>query len=228
MYEFLTFDCYGTLIDWENGISEAISVAARSAGVKVRRDEIMQAYLQVEPTIQATEYRSYREILGEAAARTAKLLGWTVDPEHAGFLAESLPTWKPFADTNGALEQLKEDGYRLGISSNIDDDLLAGTLRHFSVDFDMLVTAQSVRSYKPAHAHFLKARESLSGTAWLHAAQSFFHDVSPACALDIPVVWVNRSREAPAGSACPTGEVTTLVELVEWLRSDRARSEAGD
>jgi len=225
VYEIITFDCYGTLIDWESGISDAIFEAARSAGVEVCREEIMKAYLEVEQTLQATEYRSYRDILGEAASGTASLLGWTVEPEHAFFLAESLPTWKPFADTNSALKQLDDAGYRLGILSNIDDDLLAGTLRHFSVDFDLLITAQSVRSYKPAFPHFLKAREALAGTLWLHAAQSYFHDITPACDLDIPAVWVNRSRDARTGQAVPTGEVDTLIGLVEWLRKDRVPSD---
>jgi len=106
--------------------------------------------------------------------------------------------------------------------------LLAGTLEHFSVEFDFFVTAQSVRSYKPAFAHFLKARDSLAGSSWLHAAQSYFHDILPACELDIPVVWVNRNREALTGKARPTGEVATLAGLVQWLREDRALSVTGD
>ena len=218
MYDVITFDCYGTLVDWEGGISGAIYEAARKHGRHIPRNEVMRAYLEVEPTIQATEYRSYRDILGEAAARTAELLGWSVTPEEAGFLAKSLPVWAPFADTNAALEQLKEDGYRLGILSNIDNDLLEGTLEHLTVEFDFFVTAESVRSYKPAHAHFQKARDYLSGSSWLHAAQSYFHDIVPACDLEIPAVWVNRNGEKPAGVARPTGEVPTLAGLVQWLR----------
>ncbi len=227
MYEIITFDCYGTLVDWEAGISSAISEAARLAGVDVREGDVMQAYLQVEPTVQAAEYRCYREILAETASRTTRLLGWTVESEHAGFLADSLKGWSLFADTNPALEQLKADGYRLGILSNIDDDLLAGTLEHFTVDFDLLVTAESVRSYKPALAHFLKARESLAGTSWLHAAQSYFHDVRPACELGIPVVWVNRNRDEPTELMRPTGEVGSLAGLVEWLRDQRVSTHNG-
>lgn len=228
MYEFISFDCYGTLIDWEGGISAAIAEAARMAGVDVRAGEIMRAYLQVEPTIQAAEYRSYRDILGEAASKTARLLGWAVDPRDAGFLAESLPTWKPFADTNSALEKLKAAGYRLGILSNIDDDLLCATVGHFTVDFDLVVTAESVRSYKPAHAHFLRARESLTGSRWLHAAQSYFHDVEPACELGIPVVWVNRNEDSPTGVVRPTGEVRSLAELVSWLKSTHPSAAVDD
>ena len=219
MYDVITFDCYGTLIDWEAGIAQAISTAARAAGVSVRRDEVMRAYLEVEPAVQAAEYRSYREVLCQAAARTAALLGWSVKPEHAEFLADSLPQWHPFPDTNDALRQLKADGYRLGILSNVDDGLLEGTLRNLSVDFDFLVTAESVRSYKPACGHFLQARKIVGGARWLHAAQSYFHDVEPARELDVPVVWVNRNGEVPSGEARPTAEVADLMGLVRWLRA---------
>lgn len=217
MYDIITFDCYGTLIDWEGGICGALSESAKSVGFDVPRDEVMRAYLEVEPTIQAEKYRSYRDILGDAASETAQKLGWTVEPEKPGFLADSLTGWTPFADTNQALEQLKEDGYRLGILSNIDNDLLAGTLEHLTVEFEFLITAESVRSYKPAHEHFLKAREYVEDSSWLHAAQSYFHDIVPACALGIPVVWVNRNGDAPAGVDRPTGEVPTLSGLVHWL-----------
>ncbi len=167
--------------------------------------------------MQAGPYRPYREVLEEVARETARRLNWPLAPDRARFLPESLPGWKPFSDTNPALERLKAAGYRLGILSNIDDDLLAGTLRRFTVAFDVLVTAEQVRSYKPAHAHFIRARE-LAGTAgWLHVAQSYFHDIEPACTLGIPVVWVNRKREPPSGSARPTAEVATLEGLVEWL-----------
>jgi 2-haloacid dehalogenase/putative hydrolase of the HAD superfamily len=223
VYDVVTFDCYGTLIDWERGICGAIGKAARAAGVTVREEQIMHAYLEVEPALQAAGYRSYREILREAAYGTARLLGWDIELEGTGFLPASLPEWPPFADTNPALEQLKADGCRIGILSNIDDDLLAATLQHFSVEFDLLVTAEQVRSYKPAAAHFLKARETLGDAAWVHAAQSYFHDVSPACRLGIPVVWVNRNRDAPTGTACPTAEVKNLTGLVAWLRQGHNR-----
>src|SRR6185369_7784323 len=105
----------------------------------------------------------YRDVLAETALRVAKRLGLAMTPERAGGLADSLPGWKPFADTNAALESLAAGGHRLGILSNVDDDLLAGTLRHFNVAFDLLVTAQQVRSYKPAHGHFETARERIGG-----------------------------------------------------------------
>src|SRR5574337_9017 len=208
-YDVVTFDCYGTLIDWEGGIWEAFARAAAADGVKLDRAAMLQAYAEVEPVVEAEAYRSYRAVLTETAERVAARLGWSLPHERAGFLPESLPQWRPFPDTNPALERLVAAGYRLGILSNVDDDLLAGTRRHLTVEFDLLVTAQQVGSYKPAHGHFLRARERIGGERWLHAAQSYFHDVVPARALGIPVAWINRRGEAPAGSARPDRELPT-------------------
>ena len=109
-------------------------------------------------------------------------------------------------------------GYRLGILSNVDDDLLQATLRHFHAPNDLIVTAQQVGSYKPAHGHFVRARERIGDRRWLHAAQSHFHDVVPCSALGLPVVWVNRKREPlPAGGPVPLAEVATMAGLADWL-----------
>ena len=216
-YHTITFDCYGTLIDWEGGISEAFLAAAGAAGVTLERAAVLAAYAQVEPAVEAGAFRSYREVLTETAAEVARRLGWRLAPGAARFLAESLPAWKPFADTAPALQELRNAGYALGILSNVDDDLLAGTLRHLPVSFDLLITAQQVKSYKPAAGHFVATQQRLRGRRWLHAAQSYFHDVAPAVALGIPVVWVNRKGERPAGAARPDAEVPDLDGLVEWL-----------
>lgn len=216
-YDVITFDCYGTLIDWEAGIGQAFARAAARDGVRLNPSAVLQAYLELEPAVEAEAFRPYREVLAETARRVAARLGWRLDPARATFLAESLPDWPAFDDTNPALERLARRGYRLGILSNVDDDLLAGTLRHLTVTFDLVVTAQQVRSYKPAPAHFLRARERLAGRRWLHAAQSYFHDVAPARALGVPVAWINRKQEpAPAGAA-PDRVFATLTGLADWL-----------
>ena len=132
-YDVITFDCYGTLIDWEGGIWEAFAQAAGADGVKLDRATLLEAYAEVEPLVEAEAYRSYRAVLTETAQRVAARLGWSLPKERAGFLADSLPRWPPFADTNPALERLVAAGYRLGILSNVDDDLLAGTRRHLTV-----------------------------------------------------------------------------------------------
>jgi 2-haloacid dehalogenase/putative hydrolase of the HAD superfamily len=157
-YDVITFDCYGTLIDWESGIANAFIGTAATDGVTLTREAVLRAYADTEHRVQEAGYRPYRDILRDTAVRVAAIVGWPLMAERAGFLAESLPSWQPFADTNAALERLAAVS-RLGILSNIDDDLLAATREHFTVRFDVVVTAQQVRSYKPGHAHFRTARD---------------------------------------------------------------------
>lgn len=216
-FDIITFDCYGTLIEWEAGITTAFQAEAAKDGVSLRADQIIERYSAVEPTVEFASYLSYREVLGLTAQRVANSLGWDLSAERAGFLAASLPEWQPFSDTNQALERLARR-FKLGILSNIDDDLLSATQRHFTVDFDLIVTAQQVGSYKPASAHFKEALTRGGERRLLHAAQSYFHDVVPASKLGIPVVWVNRkgSRIEPGGPV-PTYEVRTIADLADLL-----------
>ena len=217
-YDVVTFDCYGTLIDWEGGLAEAFARAAAADGIKADRETVLRLYHEIEPMVEAETYRRYRSVLAETARRLATRLGWTVSEAQAAFLPESLPGWPPFLDTNAALERLARAGYRLGILSNVDDDLLAGTRRHFTVSFDLLVTAQQVGSYKPAPGHFQTARERIGGQRWLHAAQSYFHDVRPARGLGIPVAWINRhGQPVPADGPRPDREFRDLDGLAAWL-----------
>jgi 2-haloalkanoic acid dehalogenase type II len=216
-YDVITFDCYGTLIDWEAGIRMAFLDAAARDGIALDPGRALAAYAEIEPVVEAEAYRGYRAVLTETAARVARRLGWSLSPDRAGVLAKSLPGWRPFPDTNAALERLARAGYRLGILSNVDDDLLAGTRRHFTVPIDFVVTAQQVGSYKPAHAHFLTARRLIGDRRWLHAAQSYFHDVVPARTLGIPVAWINRKREQPPDDGRPDREFADLTGLADWL-----------
>lgn len=216
-YDVVTFDCYGTLVDWEDGIASAFLREAAEDGVVLDRSRILGAYHELEPEVEAFEYRPYRDVLAATAIRVAQRLGWPLTGDRARFLAESLPRWTPFPDTNTALRRLAAAGHRLGILSNVDDDLLAETRRHLRVPFDFVVTAQQVRSYKPAHAHFVEARRRIGGARWLHAAQSFFHDVVPARRLGIPVAWVNRKAEAALDDVAPDAELRDLTELADWL-----------
>ena len=216
-FDVITFDCYGTLIDWETGIVEAFRDAAAPDGVNLDPAAVLQALFDTKPAAEAPEYRSHREILTDAAARVGERLGWRISRERAAFLPESLPRWKPFPDTNDALTRLSQAGYALGILSNVDDDLLAGTRRHLVVTLSLLITAQQVRSYKPAPGHFKIARDRVGTQRWLHAAQSYFHDVAPAVAHRIPVAWINRKGEQPTGAARPDWEFRTLTELADSL-----------
>jgi len=185
----------------------------------VEEARLFDAYERAEAEVEEGSFRPYREVLAAAAARVAKLLGWRIPAGRDLFLADSLPGWRPFADTNPSLERVASMGYRLGILSNVDDDLLAGTLRRLSVPFDLVVTAQSVGSYKPATAHFRRALEEVGGRPerLLHVAESYYHDVGAARPLGIRVIWVNRQGRAAAGDVQPTVEVRGLLEAVDWI-----------
>jgi 2-haloacid dehalogenase/putative hydrolase of the HAD superfamily len=216
-FDIITFDCYGTLIDWEAGITKAFQDATAADGVSLDPTGVLRALFDTRPASEAPEYRSYRGILTDAAVRVGVRLGWSIDRARAAFLPESLPHWMPFPDTNPALTRLSQAGYALGILSNVDDDFLAETLRHLEVGFSLLISAEQVRSYKPAPGHFVAARRQIPSRRWLHAAQSYFHDVTPAVVHNIPVAWINRKSERVTGAARPDWEFRTLTELADWL-----------
>lgn len=216
-FDYVTFDCYGTLIDWETGIRDAFLDAAAGDGVTLDGDAVLRAYAAIEPEVEQQSFRKYRDVLHDAATRVAHTLGWPIERQRAFFLADTLPMWQPFDDTNRALERLKTSGYRLGILSNTDDDLLAATRKHFTVDFDLLITAQQVRAYKPAPGHFITARERIGGATWLHAAQSNFHDIIPTNALGISNAWINRKHERALTGGVPGREFADMKGLADWL-----------
>ncbi len=216
-FDIVTFDCYGTLVDWETGISDSFLAEAARDGLAFDRDEVLRQHALVEPQVQQGSNLGYREVLIETAIRMAANLGWSLERERACFLPDGLVDWAIFPDTNAALQRLIDGGHELGILSNIEDEMLAGTLRQFDVSFDLIVTAQQVGSYKPAHGHFLTAGERIGEKRWLHAAQSWFHDVEPAHALGVPVIWVNRKNESPSGPARPRGNVPDMRGLAELL-----------
>src|SRR5258706_14806201 len=214
---FISFDCYGTLIDWRSGIRDAFAQAAAADSVTVDPGALLDAYNALEPAVEHGRYRSYRDVLTETAARAAHAPGWPIDFARAGFLAESLPHWRPFDDTNAALERLVAAGHKLGILSNVDDDLIAATRRHFTVDFAFVITAQQVKSYKPALNHFLAARERVAGERWMHAAQSDFHDIVPTNSLSVPNAWINRLGEHALPGGTPTFEYSDMASFAEAM-----------
>ncbi len=216
-YQLLTFDCYGTLVDWETGIAEAFRKAAAREGVTLERDVVLAAYAEVEPAVQREAFRPYRDVLARTAVEVGRRLGWTIDIDQGRFLPQSLPHWPVFPDTNPALRRLSAAGLELGVLSNVDDDLFAATCRRFAVSFAFVVTAQRARAYKPAPAHFTLASKHAAGRRWLHVAQSWYHDVAPASERGIPVLWVNRKGEAVAGDAGPVGQVRDLADAASWL-----------
>jgi len=215
-YNVITFDCYGTLIDWESGIANAFLTTAAGDGVTLSREAVLRAYADTEHRVQAANYRPYREILRDTAVRVAVAVGWPLTSERADFLADSLPSWQPFPDTNAALERLAAVS-RLGILSNIDDDLLDATREHFTVGFDVVVTAQQVRSYKPGHAHFQAARDLIGTASWLHAAESNFHDIVPTNTLGIDNAWINRQRQNALPGGTPKYTFDDLAGLADAI-----------
>ncbi len=220
LFDVITFDCYGTLIDWEAGILEAFRKTSMADGVGLDPAAVLRTLFDTRPAAERP-YQSYREILTAAAQRVGQRLDWPITRERAAFLAESLADWPPFADTNDALKRLHQAGHALGILSNVDDDLLAQTRRHLEADFSLLVTAEQVRSYKPAPGHFNAARKQVGTRRWLHAAQSHVHDVVPAVAHGIPVAWINRKGEQPTERARPNYEFRNLTDLADWLTDVR-------
>ncbi len=218
-FEVVTFDCYGTLVDWESGISTAFARLWKSAGRAVDSQRIVQLHAEIEPQVQAERFRTYREVLDETAARITQRLGVEVPPGLSSFLSRSLERWPPFEDSREALAKLAAAGFRLGILSNVDNDLLAATRRRLGVEFDLLVTAEQVGSYKPSPGHFLEARRRIGGKSWLHVAQSFYHDIAPAQELGIPAVWINRKGEPLAEGLSPLAVFRDLASFAGWLGS---------
>jgi 2-haloacid dehalogenase/putative hydrolase of the HAD superfamily len=215
---FVTFDVYGTLIDWDTGVYEAFAAEGERDGFTVDRDELIPLFHEVQQQIQAGSYELYAEVLRRTAVQIAKQLGWPLEPSRSGFLPDSVHRWKPFKETNSVLTKVAK-GHKVGLISNIDDKLLGQTRRHIPLDFDLVVTAQQVRSYKPDPAHFTEAERRI-GTkkGWVHVGASYYHDVEPSLKKKIPVIWVNRTKQQlEPGQKKPDAEVSNLKEAAKLL-----------
>lgn len=217
-YDVLTFDCYGTLIDWEAGIREAFQQALRNSGqTTVSAERLVALYDEEERRVEKEKpHKSYREVQSQAVKAVARKSDWNI--ADSNILSEALPKWKPFPDTNPALERLAKH-HTLGILSNGDNDLLAATLTHFTVPFQIIITAEQIRSYKPGPAHFKAARKIIGTKRWLHVAGSLYHDIEPAAELGVPAVWVNRNSAIAGLSTLnrTVKNVGNLTELADWL-----------
>ena len=202
-----TFDCYGTLIDWNGGIRREL---ARVFGEE-RADALLVRYHGLEPALEADGSRSYAEVLTEAMRR----LG--APPGEEAALARSLPTWEPFPEAPAALQELRERGWRLAILSNTDPDFLAASLERIGVPVDLTVVASDIGSYKPAHGHWERffAETGADRARHVHVAASLFHDVAPARDLRLTSVWINRLGERADPE--PTRELPDLTRLPETL-----------
>jgi 2-haloacid dehalogenase len=215
---FVTFDVYGTLIDWETGVYDAFSREAERDGYTLSREELIPLFEQVQREIKAGSYELYAEVLRRTAVRISRELGWPLEPSRSGFLPDSVQRWPPFKETNPQLQRFAKK-FDIGLIANIDDKLLGQTRRHFKVDFDLVVTAQQVRSYKPDPAHFKEAERRIGGKkGWVHVTSDYYYDVEPCLKSKVPVVWVNRNKETlEPGQKKPTAEVKSLHEAAKLL-----------
>jgi 2-haloacid dehalogenase len=204
-----TFDCYGTLIDWDGGLRRALGrVWPEEDGQR-----LFQRYHDVEPRIQAGRSISYRQVLRETLSTIAEEDGLEVPPGQDDALADSVPSWRPFSEVPGALRELRDRGWRLAILSNTDPDMLASSLKTIGVEVDVRITAAEAHSYKPAFGHWdmFFRTTTADRERHVHVAASLYHDVEPCAQLGLPCVWINR---LDASSDLPrAGELFNLAAL---------------
>ena len=207
-FDVLTFDCYGTLIDWETGLLAGLREALPGAG-DVADDALLETYAAHEARAERPPYRSYREVLATGVRGVAADLGLEVGDEAVARFSECVRDWPAFPDSADALDRLHER-YRLGVITNCDTDLFAASNERLGATFDWVVTAEMARSYKPAPAGFELAFETIDvpRKRILHVAQSLFHDHVPAKQLGLSSVWIDRRHDRPGSGATPPAEAT--------------------
>jgi 2-haloacid dehalogenase len=188
---WLTFDCFGTLVDWRHGIRTSGDLLFPGHG-----EQFLDAYGAIEPEVESeVPFRPYREVLAETTRRIARKLSLELKPDDVAVLVSTIPFWPHFADVGPALGELRKEGWKLALLTNCDRDIIALTRRRLPVPFDAVVTAEDVSAYKPNPAHFRHFASSISPETWIHVAQSYFHDIKPARELGIARIWVNRQGE---------------------------------
>ena len=208
-----TFDCYGTLIDWEGGIRAAMA----SIWPDADPDGLLRRHHAVEHLVQEGRALPYREVLARCLEAVAAIEGRPLAPGGRAALADSLPSWQPFTEVPEALAQLREHGWRIAILSNTDPDLLAASVANIGVEVDLCITAADAGSYKPAFGHWerFSAETGADGSRHVHVAASLFHDIAPAADLGLTAVWINRLSET--SDLRRAAELTTLAGLADTL-----------
>lgn len=223
-FEVLSFDCYGTLIDWETGIISALKPLFSKNNIILKNDRILEIYAQFEPEIQKGNFHNYKYVLTKLMECFSEELGFDLEKNKSKTLVNSLQNWPPFPDAVTVLKKLKQK-YKLAIISNIDDDLFQRSNYLLQVKFDWIITAEQVKSYKPSMNNFEQAinRIAVPKEKILHIAQSIYHDIVPAKKAGLSTVWVNRrknkigfgaTREAYAQPDLEVGNLIKLVELI--------------
>ena len=206
-FEALTFDCYGTLIDWETGLLAALRKVLAAHGASAEDEELLEAYARHESALESGEYLAYREVLRRSLDGIGREFGFEPQPAERDAFAESVGDWPPFADSPPALARLGEH-FRLGVITNCDDDLFARSSRHLGASFDWVVTAEQAGGYKPDRGNFEYAFSviGLPRDRILHVAQSLFHDHVPAKELGLATVWVDRRGGRAGSGATPLAD----------------------
>jgi len=208
-----TFDCYGTLVDWNGGIGRELGRLWPDADV----EELIDRYHEIEPRVELEGSLAYREVLRQSLILLAESEGLELAPEDEGALGDSLPSWPVFSEVPGALAELRGRGWRLVPLSNTDADLLAASMAAIGVPFDGSIVAGEIGSYKPAHGHWDVFAEHFHPEPGrhVHVAASLYHDIAPAAELGLPAVWINRLEET---SDLPrAAELTDLSDLPDTL-----------
>jgi 2-haloacid dehalogenase len=226
-FSVLTFDCYGTLIDWETGLRSAFNDVFAKRGIIADPEQLLRQFGELEAKAEHGPFMEYKAVLRSVLASIGKLYGFHPTPAELDAFALSVGDWPPFADSGAALRALRQH-YKLVVVSNVDDDLFARSAARLGVEFDDVITAQQVQSYKPSHNNFHQAlaRIGRPKEQVLHVAQSLFHDVAPARALGLSTVWVNR-RGGKSGGATPDADARPDLEVPD-LATLAALAETAD
>ena len=193
MDRWLTFDCFGTLVDWRHGIQTTGELLFPGRGA-----EFLDTYIALEAEVESeASFKRYRAVLTETTRRAARELGFELKPDDATALVSTIPYWPPFDDVGPALAELRKGGWKFALLTNCDRDIIALTQRRLPAAFDAVVTAEDVSAYKPNPAHFRLFQSTFgsSASAWIHVAQSYFHDIRPTHDLGISRIWVNRQGQ---------------------------------
>jgi 2-haloacid dehalogenase len=213
MNRWITFDCYGTLVDWRTGMTHALEIVCPGHG-----SELLALHLPIEKVVEnESPFRTYREVLAETLRRMTKQAGLALRAGDEHILSQTLPFWPVYPDTNDALKLLKQGGWKLAILSNVDRGLIAGTLTKFDIDFDLVVTAEDVKAYKPSTAlaeRFL-AVTGVQSKDWLYAGVGLHYDLSTTRHLGSNGVWVNRDAEHDADTDFLFANIPAMAQLPE-------------
>ncbi|HEX5824823.1 MAG TPA: HAD-IA family hydrolase [Candidatus Limnocylindrales bacterium] len=229
-FDALTFDCYGTLIDWESGILAGLRAGLAPHGVDAPDEALLEAYAASEAKLESGPYLPYRTILAVSARSVSKGLGVAITDDEAAAFGGSVGDWPAFPDSTRSLRRLRRR-FKLGVLTNCDDDLFAASSRRLDVEFDWVVTAQQIGSYKPNPHNFEALRERLhqagiASARILHVAQSLYHDHVPARRLGLSTVWIDRRHDRPGSGATPVASArpnATFVSMAEFADAATAR-----